>query len=257
MGSLFSFLRRVLFRRDWPTERKRFQKTRQELLQSTIESRAAEGDITHMITQLKRQVNEIHITKKAREKAHGKQAEYTDDERRIVQQMVNDIQMHAGELQMKTRYVNLLQKQLNNISTYIMQQDTMHQLKKTMDVVKDVGMNLDDTDLILEETAVTSDRMDAFTASSSDRMTAVLADTATNSNLVNDILSGSDIPFPDVAPDHYIKITSATKTNNTTRNDSVFEIDDDVISQVSDHIQAEEEEEEKRGYAQEGPRQTI
>lgn len=256
MGALFSYLRRVLNLRDWPSERKRFQKTRQELMQTTIESRASEGDLMHMITQMKRQVNELFFAKEARTKAHNKPMDFTDDERRIVQQMVNDIQMHAGELQLKSKYVQMLQKQLNNITTYIMQQDTLHQLRKTMDVVKEVGMDFDGTDMILEETATTSDRMDAFTTSSSDRMAAVLADNATNSSLASDILSGSRIPFPDVAPEQY-NIASTTKTSITTRiqdtkSGSVFEIDED-LSSVSDEM---EEEEEKRGYMQEGSRQT-
>jgi hypothetical protein len=240
MGILYSFMRKLFRKNDWSAERNRFQKTRQDLLRSTTECRAAEYDIVSSMNQLKRQVNEMFFTSQARSKAHKKPMAYTDDEKRVLQQMMNDIYMYKNELLMKSKNVQLLQKQLNNISNYIMQQDTVHQLRKAMDVVKEVGLDFEGTDSVLEMAAHTSDKMDMLANNATDRMAAVLAENDQASN-AEAILAGSCIPFADVAPHEYTSNTPTTvRSYQEIETDSLHELEsqlrEDCMEQVEDEL---------------------
>lgn len=200
MGGCRSCLSALLETNNWSQNRGKLVRSRDELHQVIARAKAEEYELNAAIKKLKREVNEIYIAASRRNRRPGDHIRYNDGEQREYDSKMNDIGLLMAEYKLKTSNLRMYQASYNSVQTFIMQQDTVTKMRETMRAVKDVGINIDDTEMVLETVASTSDRLKMMSESVQDRMDSTTANagavTTTNPN-------ARGLPFAEVAPYDY------------------------------------------------------
>lgn len=205
----------------------------QELEVGLEETKAKEMDLSKEITEMKRAVNQFAIDSRpvsGRRLASVKIAELRKQAEYVLQNMM----IKEQELASITANHNVHRASLGNIRSYISHQETFRNLNRTLEAVKNAGLDLDLTERMIEKSARTADEMrqvsigitDRLAASAqidssigSERMTEMLdalfsvdRDSLYSSSSASSLLSHK-LPFPEVVDGFYNSDDSDVKVD--------------------------------------------
>jgi hypothetical protein len=184
-------LRRAFCPRNWAAERPHAIAAQTDVRRTTADIAADLFDLSKTIKELKKQVNRIYRTAKSRHSASDPVL-YTDEESRNIASLRQDINMKEAEWKLKNNNNMMLKRTLNNLMTYISQQDAIQRLKGSMEVIKKAGIDFTSMDRVIEDAANTTDQVQMMTEATEDRMMAS-AGTFTIEDLTTD-----EVPYPEV-----------------------------------------------------------
>ena len=200
-------------KKTWAQQQVQIKKASQDLMLGLEESKGRERSLTDEIDKMKREVNAIaksakKTTSTGKKMSPSKVSELRKQAEYIIQNML----MKESERDAVRTTLNITTTNLGSIRTYITQQETFHNINKTLSAIKHVGLDLEQTEQMIEKSARTADEMREVSSGISDRM-AASAPTTNFSDTISTMLDslfetdtsgmGSDrmsssLPFPEV-----------------------------------------------------------
>jgi len=201
--------------RSWPEKKKKLVNAQKDLQKKISTAEDEDFTLKSEISRLQRQCNNIFKVAENRtvrqltgaEKYTDEELEklaktitvqYTNDERQRMQQFVNSIARLKQEQGIKFISLEKHRKAMNSVCTTLTQQDTIHAVSNTYNMLDKVGIDMDAIDRKMDKAENTEARINMISASIDDRMNAVHqnSDSGNNSKIYEDLFTRG-MPFPE------------------------------------------------------------
>lgn len=211
MGACMSSYAKLMssfFRRsDWPVEREKLVNILHGLGEQESTLTKQDIELYHQINTLKNEANLL-----AKNVSSRPQRKPTANEEVMMKSLMRKINLLEREKHLKAQNLTLFNQHVSSISTLIVQKDTVHQMKTSVQAVHDIGIDIEGMEQTIENTANTSDQLDQMSSTMADK----LADAAMiGGEYSSSFVFGAGVPFHEVATyGETVSYASSSSNNN-------------------------------------------
>ena len=170
-------------RRTWEQEKPIITKSSNQLTLGLEETKLQEKTLTDDITKMKKEVNALAMAAKKTKNGRKPSAAKVDELRKQAEYIMQNLMIKEQERNSIRTILSTTQANLGTMRTYITQKTTFHNLNKTYAAIRGLGLNLEETERMIEQSAQTSDKIAQISTGMNDRLAASVPQNSFNDSI--------------------------------------------------------------------------